>query len=927
MSSQNNRQQQQQQGYSAALSIPCLPSTHPTAPSPPSLALPLHPHQQRALHRCLLIEQDGSLSTGFNALPSRYGDYTSRGGVLADAVGTGKTATMIALTLASGGVGATLVVAPGHLIPQWKAECAKFAPGVEVCVGEAEHVMAGPVLPKKKRRIVLVDIADVLGSTKVWYDAFRRVYSGGRDITSKVGREMVERYRAQARFCVQSPRGPCSYDGWVYTSKLHMPTQPWRRVVYDEIQDLIEDGTESQKNLVQLSRNAGNVWLMSATPFPHGNKSVTANHEMLGFKRLKLDVESEGRLSSCHPFEKIKAKLYVRSPQSVADEAVVATASVNKQTVTVVPRDIEKTFYGIAYGKGMAMQTNSALGDWDPSFHSCRQLTVHPEASEDLRKQLAANRSSSSSSSSSSSTAAVNRVGRYASVDSFARQSLNAARSRLRDLQSSDYIPRLQVEVKDTKKSLEVAEKVKNFRENDSRAANPFAAVGNADASDTAAMQREANVIHDYFCACCRADGPYSCSRADGNAVLRLVRERNRFNSPIGPEFTKGSINSVIEHFATGYCRVGATKQAEDGSSRDALDHYISITKRSLTGKTTSLNNMQKEADNLTVQIEALAKSTAESRAARAAARGNDDIAAANGSKPAALIQYLEENSGDRHIVFSMWHDVLRLVQQTLNRNGIECVFCHGSNDNMQAAIGSFTSGKVNVILLSARAKASGANLQCASHVIFLDPPGEHADHGATLEKQAIGRAVRMGQDKPVTVTRFCVEGTLEAALYSEIDRASSRITKRDDDQTYTITEGTDTMLARQVTIESADMGQDQDEEEDDDGIEHMETSTEEDRIKRRMEEARLNGTVIEVDDEDGDDSADAEESSSPPNKRAKNTHPIATPRVKTEGPVNTGGENGATARVSPEGVKKSSSEGSSSATVEDDNIIDLTLD
>ena len=113
-------------GYSAALAIPCLPPSHPAAPSPPSMALPLHPHQERALHRCLLIEQDGSLSTGFNALPGKFAEYKSRGGVLADAVGTGKTATIIALVLAGkGGGGATLVVAPSHLIPQWKAEVAK----------------------------------------------------------------------------------------------------------------------------------------------------------------------------------------------------------------------------------------------------------------------------------------------------------------------------------------------------------------------------------------------------------------------------------------------------------------------------------------------------------------------------------------------------------------------------------------------------------------------------------------------------------------------------------------------------------------------------------------------------------------------------------------------------------------------------------
>ena len=304
---------------------------------------------------------------------------------------------------------------------------------------------------------------------------------------------------------------------------------------------------------------------------------------------------------------------------------------------------------------------------------------------------------------------------------------------------------------------------------------------------------------------------------------------------------------------------------------------------------------MEKEAADLEVQIEALAKSTAESREARAKARGNDNVAAAHGSKSAALIQYLEEHDiKDRHIVFSMWHDTLRLVQLTLQRNGIDCVFCHGSNDNMQSAIDKFTSGKVNVILLSARAKASGANLQAASHVLFLDPPGEHADHGATLERQAIGRAVRIGQTKPVTVTRFCVEGTLEAKLWDQIDDASARISKRDDDQTYVITEGKDQTLARQVTIETADDIQAH-EEEDDDGIEMGETTTEEDRIKRRMEEARENGTEINLTlaDDGDDDNEETDESTSPPSKRARTTH--VTPKVKSEG----------AARISPDGPEQ----------------------
>jgi hypothetical protein len=109
--------------------------------------------------------------------------------------------------------------------------------------------------------------------------------------------------------------------------------------------DLVSEGTESQKNLLQLSRTAKNVWLLTATTFPHGNTSVYANHELLGFCLLRMDVEVNYALPFHHPFEKMKRKLYIRSPKHVSDEAVTASQLVTKTTMYVDVTALERQFY------------------------------------------------------------------------------------------------------------------------------------------------------------------------------------------------------------------------------------------------------------------------------------------------------------------------------------------------------------------------------------------------------------------------------------------------------------------------------------------------------------------------------------------------------------------------------------------------------
>ena len=101
--------------------VPFLPLTAPEVSTPVTFRaeMPLYEHQRRSLYRMQQIEGRDESVAKFN-----FGmlDYYSKGGCLADAIGMGKTATMLAL-VADGprdyAVGANLLAAPSHLLAQW----------------------------------------------------------------------------------------------------------------------------------------------------------------------------------------------------------------------------------------------------------------------------------------------------------------------------------------------------------------------------------------------------------------------------------------------------------------------------------------------------------------------------------------------------------------------------------------------------------------------------------------------------------------------------------------------------------------------------------------------------------------------------------------------------------------------------------------
>jgi len=780
-----------------------------------------------------MIENDGSLNTDFDALPAGYGQYTSRGGVLCDAVGVGKTATALGLILSTGGrsgdssdCGLTLVVTPAHSIQQWKTEVQKFCPNLPLFVGQKEFETylktLSPPSSITKRGILLMDIVDIIHQPKLWYD-FRQVYADTEtntkiNVTRQYTQEQLQQYRIAGQFCKQSPRGPCAYTGHVYIGPLHLPKYPWRRVIYDEIQDLVQEGSSSQVNLMQLSRTAQHVWLLSATPFPHANQSVSANHELLGFCRLRMNVEVCQKLPHSHPFEIIKRKLYIRSPKSVAEEAVQASKTVTKQIIHVESLEVEKQFYQVELQKVLKEGDGETFG-FGSIFNTLRQLTVHPEAAQVVREEAQGNEANPTT---LAVTASSNNSvgGAYSSIQSMAKASLISAKRSLREAKAE--LKKFDKDLPTLESSVQLARAIQENRDRP-RVQGPFSL--DAMISPHMMITRQDTELIQAFC--------------QTHSKVRTLNDGSNL------AYVYGTFN-IISFFLNQY---GHEKLVtfEDGSQRPALQHYIGMMAGMITRTKNRFDDLQTYINTLEQRIEIFSSAETESSRSSYSLLRNMDadmtLRSKHGSKTASLINFLKQvvQMNEQAIVFSFWHDTLKLVLRSLTLSKINCAFADGSGKSMRKALNDFQSGRVPCLLLSAKAKASGANLQCASHVVLLDPVGESAEHGVALEQQAIGRAVRLGQNKKVMVTRFCVSETLEAKLYEQIELCATQAAERANDSTYVI-ENAHKTLSRLVTST-------QDSDNDvDDVLEVGKTITVAEGIESRLEEAKEQGKIICID-------------------------------------------------------------------------------
>ncbi|KAI8058475.1 P-loop containing nucleoside triphosphate hydrolase protein [Syncephalis plumigaleata] len=136
-------------------------------------------------------------------------------------------------------------------------------------------------------------------------------------------------------------------------------------------------------------------------------------------------------------------------------------------------------------------------------------------------------------------------------------------------------------------------------------------------------------------------------------------------------------------------------------------------------------------------------------------------------TKIEALVEELDSlrrrDTSLKSLIFSQFTGFLDLVQWRLNRAGYRCCRLDGRMGPMQrdAVIQAFMSKpELTVFLVSLKAGGIALNLTEASQVFIMDPWWNPA-----VEEQAMDRIHRLGQYRPIRVTRLIVENSIESRI------------------------------------------------------------------------------------------------------------------------------------------------------------------
>src|SRR5262249_25520282 len=109
-------------------------------------------------------------------------------------------------------------------------------------------------------------------------------------------------------------------------------------------------------------------------------------------------------------------------------------------------------------------------------------------------------------------------------------------------------------------------------------------------------------------------------------------------------------------------------------------------------------------------------------------------------------------------LVFAQFTSLLAILRRRLDEKGVRYEYLDGQTRDRQERVENFqTDPACGLFLISLKAGGLGLNLTAAEYVFLLDPWWNPA-----VEAQAIDRAHRIGQTKPVFAYRLIAKGTVE---------------------------------------------------------------------------------------------------------------------------------------------------------------------
>jgi superfamily II DNA or RNA helicase len=133
--------------------------------------------------------------------------------------------------------------------------------------------------------------------------------------------------------------------------------------------------------------------------------------------------------------------------------------------------------------------------------------------------------------------------------------------------------------------------------------------------------------------------------------------------------------------------------------------------------------------------------------------------AADSAAKLDVLVPRLQElvDDGRKVLVFSQFTSLLALLRRRLDDAKLVYEYLDGKTRDRQARVERFQASGCPLFLISLKAGGLGLNLTAAEYVFLLDPWWNPA-----VEAQAIDRAHRIGQTRPVFAVRLIARDTVE---------------------------------------------------------------------------------------------------------------------------------------------------------------------